>query len=113
MMTIWHYKMIARFILTKITTMLLLQMTLHPIKCPQLWNQRVIDNRNPTHIIKLLEHIGKQELEGGHMRTRQLSVLHKDRHQDMRLPVENYSVASLASTLCDHEDLLQQRPTFA
>jgi 8-oxo-dGTP pyrophosphatase MutT (NUDIX family) len=55
----------------------------------------------------LIDQIGKQELEGGRMQSRQLGVLREDPAEDMRLLMENYTVPSLASAVRDREELLQ------
>jgi len=68
------------------------------------WKQPIVDT---IHISSLLERIGKQELQGGRMRQRQLGVLREDPSEDMRLLMENYTVASLASALRDREEVLQ------
>ena len=57
---------------------------------------------------ELMERIEKQEWQGGRMKAAQHGVLHEDPKVDMRLLMENYSVASLASALRDREDVLQQ-----
>lgn len=62
---------------------------------------------------ELIERIEKQEVEGGRMRASQLGVLHEDPNVDMRLLMENYTVASLASALRDREDVLQQCASYA
>ncbi|CAB9511488.1 X motif 8 [Seminavis robusta] len=56
----------------------------------------------------VMDRIEKQEWQGGRMRAAQHGVLHEDPKIDMRLLMENYSVASLASALRDREDVLQQ-----
>jgi nudix motif 8 len=55
----------------------------------------------------LIDQIGKQELDGGRMQSRQLGVLREDPAEDMRLLMENYTVPSLASAVRDREELLQ------
>jgi hypothetical protein len=68
----------------------------------------------PIEIPKeLMDRIKRQELAGGRMRAAQYGVLHEDPKIDMRLLMENYSVASLASALRDKEDALQQCATLA
>ena len=57
---------------------------------------------------ELMDRIEKQEWQGGRMKAAQHGVLHEDPKVDMRLLMENYSVASLASALRDREDVLQQ-----
>lgn len=58
-------------------------------------------------VAALLEKIGKQELEGGRTRQRQLGVLREDPAEDMRLLTENYTVPSLATAVRDREETLQ------
>lgn len=62
---------------------------------------------------ELMERIEKQEWSGGRMKAAQHGVLHEDPKIDMRLLMENYSVASLASALRDREDVLQQCSALA
>ena len=69
-----------------------------------VWEHPII---NTINIPSLLDRIGKQELQGGRMRQRQLGVLREDPSEDMRLLMENYTVSSLASALRDREELLQ------
>mmetsp|Transcript_11345 Transcript_11345/g.27009 ORF Transcript_11345/g.27009 Transcript_11345/m.27009 type:complete len:530 (-) Transcript_11345:1083-2672(-) len=61
----------------------------------------------------LLERIERQEVDGGRMRAKQYGVLHEDPTVDMRLLVENYTVASLASALRDREEMLQMASQLA
>jgi len=69
-------------------------------------------NYEPPEPVKipqeLMNRIEAQEWNGGRMRSSQLGVLHEDPKIDMRLLMENYSVASLAAALRDREDVLQQ-----
>jgi ADP-ribose pyrophosphatase YjhB (NUDIX family) len=62
---------------------------------------------------ELMRRIETQEWQGGRMRAAQYGVLHEDPKIDMRLLMENYSVASLASALRDKEDALQQCAALA
>lgn len=62
---------------------------------------------------ELMARIERQEWDGGRMKAAQHGVLHEDPKVDMRLLMENYSVASLASALRDREDVLQQCATLA
>jgi 8-oxo-dGTP pyrophosphatase MutT (NUDIX family) len=68
------------------------------------WKEPIIKSLD---ISSLLDRIGKQELQGGRMRQRQLGVLREDPAEDMRLLIENYTVPSLASALRDREEILQ------
>ena len=72
----------------------------------------IIPSFEPPEPVKipaeLMDRIEKQEWQGGRMKAAQHGVLHEDPKIDMRLLMENYSVASLASALRDREDVLQQ-----
>jgi ADP-ribose pyrophosphatase YjhB (NUDIX family) len=61
----------------------------------------------------LMKKIEESEWNGGRMKAAQYGVLHEDPKIDMRLLMENYSSASLASALRDREDALQQCATLA
>mmetsp|Transcript_20191 Transcript_20191/g.29967 ORF Transcript_20191/g.29967 Transcript_20191/m.29967 type:complete len:395 (-) Transcript_20191:456-1640(-) len=96
---------------------------------PQFYDDEITSNRvwkpndeegtfttgwsDPVHrqcnvsIPSLLEKIGKQELDGGRTRGRQLGVLREDPAEDMRLLTENYTVPSLATAVRDREETLQ------
>lgn len=67
-----------------------------------------VSHSQAANLEDILHDISTKELDGGRMRQKQLGVLREDPSEDMRLLMENYTVAALASALRDREELLQQ-----
>eukprot|EP00584_Thalassiosira_punctigera_P015247 CAMPEP_0172568884 /NCGR_PEP_ID=MMETSP1067-20121228/121446_1 /TAXON_ID=265564 ORGANISM="Thalassiosira punctigera, Strain Tpunct2005C2" /NCGR_SAMPLE_ID=MMETSP1067 /ASSEMBLY_ACC=CAM_ASM_000444 /LENGTH=404 /DNA_ID=CAMNT_0013360595 /DNA_START=156 /DNA_END=1369 /DNA_ORIENTATION=+ len=76
------------------------------------WDAAVDDVNDPRVLDESLGRICEQEREGGRMKQSQLGVLREDPHEDMRMMVENYTAAALASALRDREDVLQHCATL-
>ncbi|KAL7490230.1 hypothetical protein ACHAW6_016019 [Cyclotella cf. meneghiniana] len=72
------------------------------------WDKAIDDVDDPRTVHDSLARIcEQQERQGGRMQASQLGVLREDPHEDMRLLLENYTAAALASALRDREDTLQ------
>eukprot|EP00578_Thalassiosira_sp_NH16_P020147 CAMPEP_0181084476 /NCGR_PEP_ID=MMETSP1071-20121207/4716_1 /TAXON_ID=35127 /ORGANISM="Thalassiosira sp., Strain NH16" /LENGTH=428 /DNA_ID=CAMNT_0023166213 /DNA_START=272 /DNA_END=1558 /DNA_ORIENTATION=+ len=76
------------------------------------WDTAVDDVNDRRVVDESLSRICEQEREGGRMKQSQMGVLREDPHDDMRLLLENYTAAALASALRDREDTLQHCATL-
>jgi len=76
------------------------------------WDTAVDDVNDRRVVDESLSRICEQEREGGRMKQSQLGILREDPHEDMRLLLENYTAAALASALRDREDVLQHCATL-
>ncbi|KAL9184170.1 hypothetical protein ACHAXT_002256 [Thalassiosira profunda] len=76
------------------------------------WERAVDDVQDRRVVDESLARICEQERQGGRMMQSQMGVLREDPHDDMRLLLENYTAAALASALRDREDTLQHCATL-